>query len=215
MITDAHLNPKVVKLINFQNSVILSKFDKKFSKVNQVIYSLAPISILNMKALAQILFEISCTQDFQDFFSKGDNSERGHNSEKKKNTGHFFFFFMRNPYMKFQDTSIHRLKVKKKWCGHTDKPKAICPTNFFKVGGIMRLLHVTVTVHIAKSSMGAMAWLSYIENCIIHGHQSSSFIAKCNDNKFIYSTSHYAAVEATSCSLVLLSITPFKNRRMT
>ena len=88
MITDAYLNPKVVKLINFQNSVILSKFDKKFSKVNQVIYSLTPISIPNMKALAQILFEISCTQDF---FSKGDNSERGHNSEKKKNTGHLFF----------------------------------------------------------------------------------------------------------------------------
>ena len=91
MITDALLNPKVVKLINFQNSVILSKFDKKFSKVNQAIYSLAPISIPNMKALAQILFEISCTQDFQDFFSKGDNSERGHNSEKKKNMGHLFF----------------------------------------------------------------------------------------------------------------------------
>ena len=66
-----------------------------------------------MKALAQILFEISCTQDFQDFFSNGDNSERGHNSEKKKKYGSFFFF-MRNPYMKFQDTSIHRLKVKKK-----------------------------------------------------------------------------------------------------
>ena len=93
MITDAHLNPKVVKLINFQNSVILSKFDKKFSKVNQVIYFLAPISIPNLKALAQIPFEISYTQDFQDFFSKGDNS---------------------------------------------DKPKAICPTNFFKVGGIKR-----------------------------------------------------------------------------
>ena len=43
-----------------------------------------------MKALAQILFEISCTQDVQDFFSKGNNSERGHNSEKKKNTGHLF-----------------------------------------------------------------------------------------------------------------------------
>ena len=41
--------------------------------------------------------------------------------------------------MKFQDTSIHCLKVKKKVVrthGHTDKPKAICPTNFFKVGGI-------------------------------------------------------------------------------
>ena len=50
--------------------------------------------------------------------------------------------------MKFQDTSIHHLKVKIKVVrthghtdtqthGHTDKPKAICPTNFFKVGGIM------------------------------------------------------------------------------
>ena len=68
MITDAHLNPKVIKLINFQNSVILSTFDKKLSKVNQVIYSLTPISISNMKALAQILFEISYTQDFQVFF---------------------------------------------------------------------------------------------------------------------------------------------------
>ena len=118
MITDAHLNPKVVKLINFQNSVILSKFDKKFSKVNQVIYSLAPISIPNMKALAQILLRyLAHTQDFQDFFSKGDNSERGHNSEKKKKI-RVIFFFMRNPYMKFQDTSIHCLKVSnfiRKW----------------------------------------------------------------------------------------------------
>ena len=31
-----------------------------------------------MKALAQILFEISCTQDFQILFSKGHNSEKGH-----------------------------------------------------------------------------------------------------------------------------------------
>ena len=35
----------------FKNSVFLSKFDGKFSKVNQVIYS-APTSIPNMKALA-------------------------------------------------------------------------------------------------------------------------------------------------------------------
>ena len=59
----------------FQNSVFLSKFNKKFSKVNQVIYSSAPTSIPNMKALAQILFEISCTQDFQILFSKGHNSD--------------------------------------------------------------------------------------------------------------------------------------------
>ena len=34
---------------------------------------------------------------------------------------------------------------------------------------------------------------------IAHGHQSSSFIAKCNDNKFICGTSHYAAVEFETC----------------
>ena len=36
----------------FQNSIILSKCEVKFSKVNQVIYFSAPISILIMKALA-------------------------------------------------------------------------------------------------------------------------------------------------------------------
>ena len=86
MITDAHLNPKVVKLINYQNSVILSKFDKKFSKVNQAIYSLAPISIPNMKALAQILFEISCTQDFQ-----REIIQKGGISQKRQKTWIIFF----------------------------------------------------------------------------------------------------------------------------
>ena len=33
----------------------------------------------------------------------------------------------------------------------------------------------------------------------IHGHQSSSFIAKCNDNKFICGTSHYAAAGFETC----------------
>ena len=63
----------------FQNSVFLSKFDRKFSKVNQVIYSSAPTSVPNMKALASILLEISCTQDFQILFSKGHNSKKGRN----------------------------------------------------------------------------------------------------------------------------------------
>ena len=62
-----------------------------------------------MKALAQILFEISCTQDFQISFSKGHNSEKGHNLDMKKNMGQLFF--MRNLYMKFQNPSIHRSKV--------------------------------------------------------------------------------------------------------
>ena len=69
---------------NFQNSVILSKLKVKSSNVNQVIYSSAPISMLNMKALAQILFEISCTQKFQISLSKGHNSKKGHNSDMRK-----------------------------------------------------------------------------------------------------------------------------------
>ena len=75
----------------FQNSIILSKFGVKFSKDNQVIYSSAPTSIPNIKALAQILFEISCTQDFQILFSKGHNSEKGDNSDLKKKYGSTIF----------------------------------------------------------------------------------------------------------------------------
>ena len=63
-----------------------------------------------MKALAQILFEIPCTQDFQILFSKGHNSEKGHNLGMKKKYVSTIFF-MRNMYMKFQNPSIHRLKV--------------------------------------------------------------------------------------------------------
>ena len=85
----------------------MSKFDElKSSKCNQEIFFSAPTSIQNMKALAQILFEISCTQDFQILFSKGHNSEKGHNLDMKKNMGQLFF-----QYMKFKIPSIHRSKV--------------------------------------------------------------------------------------------------------
>ena len=78
MITDALLKME----LKFHSSVILSKFDGKSSKVNQVIFS-APMGIPNMKALAKTLFEIFCTQDFQILFSKGHNSKRGHDSDMK------------------------------------------------------------------------------------------------------------------------------------
>ena len=61
----------------FQNSVFLSKFDGMFSKVNQVIYSSAQTNIPNMKDLAQILLEISCTQDFQICFQRDITWKRG------------------------------------------------------------------------------------------------------------------------------------------
>ena len=61
-----------------------------------------------MKALAQIFLEISCTQDFQILYSKGHNSEKGHNTDIKIQANDFF---IRNMCMKFQNPSIHHLKV--------------------------------------------------------------------------------------------------------
>ena len=68
-----------------------------------------------MKALAKILFEISCTQDFQILLSKGHNSEKGRNSDMKKIRVNYFF--MKNVHMKFKNPSIHHSKVNT----HTDR----------------------------------------------------------------------------------------------
>ena len=87
MITDVPLEMDKT----FHNSAFLSKFDVKSSKVKQVIFISAPIGIPNMKALAKILFEISCIKDFQILFSKGHNSEKGHNLDMTKNMGQLFF----------------------------------------------------------------------------------------------------------------------------
>ena len=55
-----------------------------FFLFNQVIYSPAPISWPSFKSLAQILFKISCWQNFIVFFSKGHNSRKGETWTKKK-----------------------------------------------------------------------------------------------------------------------------------
>ena len=44
--------------------------------------------------------------------------------------------------MKFQNRSIHGSKVNRRTDRQTDKPKAICPSNFFKVGGIITMLYM-------------------------------------------------------------------------
>ena len=38
--------------------------------------------------------------------------------------------------MKFQIPSMHHSEVNRRTDRQTDKPKAICPSNFLKVGGI-------------------------------------------------------------------------------
>ena len=48
---------------------------------------------------------------------------------------------MRNPYKKFQNSSVHDSKVMlciKKRDERTNNPEAICPSNFFEVGGIIK-----------------------------------------------------------------------------
>ena len=69
---------------------------------------------------------------------------------------------MRNPYKKFQNSSIHGSKVmlciKKRdermegWTdGRTNNPEAICPSNFFEVGGIINCMDIIVVHVIVKS----------------------------------------------------------------
>ena len=72
-------------------------------------YSSIPIYLPGFKALASIAFEIFCWQDFIYIFSKGHNSGKGHNPDGKKIQ--VSYFFMRNPYMKFQNPSRHSSKL--------------------------------------------------------------------------------------------------------
>ena len=82
-----------------------------FLKFNQVIYSSSPISWLSFKPLAQILFGISCWQDFiQIFFQRGVTPERERTRTRKKKTP-VSNFSMRNPYMKFQNPSMDGQRI--------------------------------------------------------------------------------------------------------
>ena len=112
--------PKVAK-----GHRVLSIFQNLFKKVNQVIYSSIPIYSPGFKALASIAFDISSWQDFIHIFSKGHNSGKGHNLDGKNIC--VSYFFMKNPYMNFQNPRMHT---------RTNVPEAICPSYFFKVGGI-------------------------------------------------------------------------------
>ena len=78
-------------------------------KVNHLIHSSSPISWPSFKLLAQILFEISCWQDFILNFSKGHNSRKGDNSDKTKLL--VSYFSIRNPHMKFQNLAcaVHKI----------------------------------------------------------------------------------------------------------
>ena len=66
---------------------------------------------------------------------QGHNCTKGDNPEFTKNTGQLFFdeesvYEISKPYLK--------ICLDGQMDGRSDKPKAICPFNFSKVGGITR-----------------------------------------------------------------------------
>ena len=76
--------------MKFQNrSIHGSKVNRRTDRQTDKPKAICPSNFfkvggINMKALVQILFEISCTHDFQILISKGHNSKKGHNSDMKK-----------------------------------------------------------------------------------------------------------------------------------
>ena len=62
-----------------------------YAKTIQVINFLAENSIPNIKAVAQILFETSCTKTMFQHSKKGHNFANTGSPEKGKNTGQLFF----------------------------------------------------------------------------------------------------------------------------
>ena len=65
----------------------MCKISKKKYKINNV-----------WAALAQILFEIFCTQYFQILFSKGQNTEKGHDSKMTTKYGSVMSFYEESVY---------------------------------------------------------------------------------------------------------------------
>ena len=122
-----------------------------FKKFNQVIYSSSPNSWPSFKPLAQKFFEISCWQDFILNFSKGHNSRKGDNSDKKKKCVSAIFTW-----------GIHIWNFKTLSCTvldkrmHTwmdackDNQRPICPVNFFEVGGI-KIKHRPPILHLLQA----------------------------------------------------------------
>ena len=88
-----------------QRAITHEVFFRIYSKVNQVIYSSLPIHSSTFKALASTVFEIFLLTRFHpSFFQGAITQKRGITLRRKKIR--VSYFFLRNPYMKFQNQSI-------------------------------------------------------------------------------------------------------------
>ena len=126
-----------------------------------ILKSAQPITLIwNFKTLACTVHKIWHASDFVQIFSNGHNSRKGDNSDKKKTC--VKYFSRRNPFMKFQNPSMHDSWTDGCTPGRMHNPKPICPVNFFEVGGIKIrvLLFFMLIPHIKfQDSISNRSWM--------------------------------------------------------
>ena len=132
-----------------KREIIQSNIYRILPKVNQVIYTSDTICELNIMILAQMVLEIFCSQSSKCLQWKSRKmSKKGHNSAttsptEKKNI-RVCLCFMVIPHIEFQDPVSNRSwpyasVTDARTNRPTDRPKPICPLNFFEVGGIINV----------------------------------------------------------------------------
>ena len=101
------------------------------------------IHIWNFKTLSCMVHKIWHASDSISFFQRGITPEREIARTRKKTC--VKYFPMRNPYIKFQNPSMHSSCTDGRTDGHTTRnPYAV---NFFEVGGIKTVRGVALTRH--------------------------------------------------------------------
>ena len=143
--------PKITKGHNSRST--FQKFIQKLIRSSTHQYQ----SVQDFKALASIAFEIFCWQDFIHIFSKSHNSKKGHNPDGKKKyvsaifswTNHIWNFKTLACMVQklcYASKSVTDGRSDTRMHTPTKVPEAICPSNFFEVGGIIRALYRRIPV---------------------------------------------------------------------
>ena len=116
------------------------------------------------------------------FFQRGITPEREitqtRQKKNKKKKRVSAIFSMRNPYMKFQNPSMHVFWQTEE---RTDNPKPICPINFFEVGGII-MFAVSLPTH-PKTHIPKVFWLFW-KIILFHPHNFPLFYVKMDKKEF-------------------------------
>ena len=120
---------------NLQRAITQKKYNNFFSKFLPDYLLIILYYLTKFKAHSCYSFRDILITNI--IMTKGHNSTKGDNTDLK-NTCHFFLMWI--PYMKFLNCILINFvtdaRTDRHTQGRTDKPKAIRPFNFSKVGGI-------------------------------------------------------------------------------